>query len=187
MNKSKIILIFLIPLLLVSIYMILPYFINLSFQEKSKVIFSPPLEGSKLAEITFINRENKEFTFSDFSGKILLVNFWATWCLPCRVEMPSLDRLQSDIGDEEFQVIIVAVERTSFDKIDNFVNSINVKYLESFHDPKTISGFLLKAKGLPTTLLLDRNGNEIGRVEGPLEWDSQSVKNTITKLKNVDD
>jgi hypothetical protein len=101
--------------------------------------------------------------------------------------MPSLDRLQSDIGDEEFQVIIVAVERTSFDKIDNFVNSINIKYLESFHDPKTISGSLLKAKGLPTTLLLDRNGNEIGRVEGPLEWDSQSVKNTITKLKNVDD
>ena len=187
MNKSKIILIFLIPLLLVSIYMILPYFINLSFQEKSKVIFSPPTEGSKLAKITFINRENKEFMFSDFSGKILLVNFWATWCLPCRVEMPSLDRLQSDIGDEEFQVIIVAVERTSFDKIDNFVNSINIKYLESFHDPKTISGSLLKAKGLPTTLLLDRNGNEIGRVEGPLKWDSQSVKNTITKLKNVED
>ena len=187
MNKSKIILIFLIPSVLVSIYMILPYFINLSFQEKSKVIFSPPVENSKLAEITFINRENKEFTFSDFSGKILLVNFWATWCLPCRVEMPSLDRLQNDIGDEEFQVIIVAVERTSFDKIDNFVNSINIKYLESFHDPKTMSGYLLKAKGLPTTLLIARNGKEIGRVEGPLDWASQLVKNIITQLKSVED
>ena len=113
-----------------------------------------------------------------------VVNFWATWCLPCRVEMPSLDRLQSIVGDNQFQVVIVAVERTSFSKINDFLREIEIKNLVNFHDPSTMAGKHINATGLPITVLFDKSGQELGRYNGDFEWDSNEVINYITQLKN---
>ena len=112
------------------------------------------------------------------------MNFWATWCLPCRVEMPSLDNLQAEMGDENFQVIIVSIERTAFSKVENFLKEIKIKNLSSYHDPTTMVGKYINAKGLPITILFDKNGKEIGRYDGDFEWDSKEVVKFIAELKS---
>ena len=76
----------------------------------------------------------------------ILIGIWATWCLPCRVEMPSLDNLQSEMGDENFQVVIVSVERTPFSKVDDFLREIDIKNLKNYHDPTTMVGKHINAK-----------------------------------------
>mgnify|MGYP002701181092 CR=1 FL=1 len=96
--------------------------------------------------------------------------------------MPSLDNLQAEMGDENFQVIIVSVERTAFSKVDNFLKEINIKNLNNYHDTTTMVGKYINAKGLPITILFDRNGKEIGRYDGEFEWDSKEVVKYIAEL-----
>ena len=133
----------------------------------------------------FFDTGGKELTLNDFKGRLTLVNFWATWCAPCRIEMPSLDRLEDILGDEKFQVIAIAVEKTDISKIANFYQEEGIKNLKIFHDKSTKSGLYAKATGLPFTLLIDSEGKEVGRKDGPWEWDSKEVLEIINKLKVI--
>lgn len=152
---------------------------NLPF--KNIIIHKKPISYE---EIVFIDYDENKINLSTYNNEIYILNFWATWCLPCRVEMPSLDNLQEEMGDENFQVIIVSVERTDFSKVDDFLKEINIKNLSNYHDPTTMVGKHINAKGLPITILFDKNGKEIGRYNGDFEWDSKEVIKFITKLKN---
>ncbi|MEC7831428.1 MAG: TlpA disulfide reductase family protein [Pseudomonadota bacterium] len=187
MIKSKKKFIFLFIIISVCLYFILSYSINFYFNDSANFKFSEPDKLSNLSKIEFNDPEGVKYSISDFRGKVILMNLWATWCLPCRVEMPSLDNLQKEIGDENFQVIIVAVERTTYSEIEKFLNEINIKNLKNYHDPTTMLGQHVNAKGLPVTLLIDKNGSEIGRFNGPLEWDSKNVMDYLVNIKKFKD
>ena len=139
---------------------------------KNFVFVSKP---TPVPEINFDDAEGQARKLSDFKGKVLLVNIWATWCGPCRTEMPALDRLQARLGGSDFEVIPVSIDRGGMEAIRKFYNEIGVRNLAMYIDS---SGQVLRqtrALGLPTTLLIDRGGQEIGRVIGPAEWDAPKV------------
>ena len=126
-------------------------------------------------EIQFQDSEGKTLTLADFRGKLVLLNLWATWCLPCRHEMPTLDRLQAELGGPDFQVLALSMDRGGFEAIAKFYDEVGVKHLAMYLDSSMEAASTLGAVGLPTTLLIDRDGREIGRLVGPAEWDSPDM------------
>ena len=132
--------------------------------------------------VTFNDKAGQAVGLDQFGGKVVLLNLWATWCAPCRKEMPDLDRLQADLGGDRFEVVAVSLDRGSADKARAFLNEIGVKRLRFFHDPEAKLGFKLMAIGMPTTLLIDAKGREIGRLVGPAEWHSEDAKKLIRSV-----
>lgn len=128
-----------------------------------------------LPEIQFQDSEGKTLTLADFRGKLVLLNIWATWCLPCRYEMPTLDRLQAELGGSDFQVLALSMDRGGLEAITKFYGEVGVTHLAMYLDSSMQAASTLGAVGLPTTLLIDRDGREIGRLVGPAEWDSPDM------------
>ena len=134
----------------------------------------------------FFDTGGKELTLNDFKGRLTLVNFWATWCAPCRKEMPSLEVLSNQIGGDTFQVVTIATMRSSEEAVEKFFNDNNIIGLPKFRDPK---GYLARASGvaaLPLTILLDRNGNEISRLIGDADWAQDETIEFIKKAIEID-
>ncbi|HET6159940.1 MAG TPA: TlpA disulfide reductase family protein [Dongiaceae bacterium] len=104
---------------------------------------------------------------TDFHGKVVLLNIWATWCGPCREEMPTLDRLQAQLGGPDFEVIAMSIDRGGFEAIRKFFAEVGVQHLAMYLDSTMDASSVLSAVGLPTSLLIDRDGTEIGRLIGP--------------------
>ena len=179
------------PLLIGLIFIsFLVFLFFISFESKKnnlnndRVFFEPNKEAN-LSEINFYDIEGNQFFLENFKGKVLLINLWATWCLPCKIEMPALDRLQEFIGDEQFEVIAIAVEKTNILKIQEFYEEIDIENLKIYHDSSTKSGLYAKAKGLPLTILMDHEGREVGRRDGPWEWDENRVIEIIWSYKQL--
>lgn len=135
--------------------------------------------------VTFTDAAGKAVDLSTFKGKVVLVNLWATWCVPCRAEMPALDRLQQKLGSADFEVLALAQERDAT-KAQAFLTEIGAKSLKLYLDPSLKSARSFGAVGLPTTLLLDHQGREIGRLLGEAAWDSEQAVKLIeaVKIKN---
>ena len=125
-----------------------------------------------LPEISFADAEGAAKSLSEWRGKVVLVNIWATWCVPCREEMPTLDKLQAALGGKDFQVVAVNIDRGGIDKPKSFLAETGAAHLTLYTDPSGKLFSALKGVGMPTTLLLDRKGHEIGRLVGPADWDS---------------
>jgi len=137
--------------------------------------------------LSFLGPDGAKHTLADYKGRALLVNLWATWCSPCRAEMPALDRLQAKAGDPQFEVMAVNVDTTRLDRPASFLNEIGVKALARYADPSGDSFEKLrlagKALGLPTTLMIDKRGCEVGVVAGPANWDAPDAAAAIAELK----
>jgi len=129
-------------------------------------------------------KSGRTFDLKDLRGKIVLLNLWATWCPPCVQEMPSLDRLQAELGGSDFEVIALSVDTgaDALQKIRSFYAEKRIERLKIYRDIEGVAIFKLKAVGIPTTLLLDRNGLEIGRMSGTAEWDSPEIVAELRKL-----
>jgi thiol-disulfide isomerase/thioredoxin len=140
------------------------------------VLKKPP---AALPDIRFVDGEGKETSLKDFAGKAVLLNLWATWCAPCREEMPALDRLQKELGSDKFQVVALAVDKAGLDGARKFLEENKIDGLALYADPTARVGTELKAVGMPTTLLIDAQGREIGRLIGPAAWDSPDAKRLI--------
>ena len=141
---------------------------------------------SSAPKTIFFDTSGKELTLNDFKGRLTLVNFWATWCAPCRKEMPSLEVLSNQIGGDTFQVVTIATMRSSEEAVKKFFNDNNIIDLPKFRDPK---GYLARASGvaaLPLTILLDRNGNEISRLIGDADWAQDETIEFIKKAIEID-
>ncbi|MBO0764780.1 MAG: TlpA family protein disulfide reductase [Hyphomicrobiaceae bacterium] len=136
-------------------------------------------EPEALPAFKFQDAEGKEHTLADWNGKVLLLNLWATWCLPCRKEMPSLDRLQNEIGSDKFQVLALSVDRKGLEASRKFLEDIKVEKLGLYVDQSARATSDLRVVGLPATLLVDAQGREIGRLLGPAEWDGEDAKRLI--------
>jgi thiol-disulfide isomerase/thioredoxin len=132
-----------------------------------------------LPEVKFQDGTGKELTLADWRGKVVLLNLWATWCLPCRKEMPSLDRLQKELGSDKFEVVAVSVDRKGAAASKKFLDETQVERLALYVDATARMSSDLRVIGLPATLLLDTQGREIGRLLGPAEWDSEDAKRLI--------
>jgi thiol-disulfide isomerase/thioredoxin len=159
-----------------------------------------PLAKGELAALTIASepRRPEQFAFereggggkltlADFRGRAVVLNLWATWCAPCRAEMPALDRLEAASGDQGFEVVAVNVDTARLERRAAFLDSVGVKALTRYADPSGDAFETLrkdgKALGLPVTLLIDKEGCEIGAVEGPMKWDSAEAEALIGALK----
>jgi thiol-disulfide isomerase/thioredoxin len=130
-------------------------------------------------ELSFVDAKGEPRTLRDFNGKVVLLNLWATWCAPCRKEMPGLDKLQAELGSSTFEVVAISVDRSGPVGARKFLDSIGTKNLALYADPTARLTSTLKAIGMPTTLLIDSEGREVGRLTGPAEWDSEDAKALI--------
>ncbi|MGE3915852.1 MAG: TlpA family protein disulfide reductase [Hyphomicrobiaceae bacterium] len=133
----------------------------------------------ELPELPFLDKDGKSRLLKEWNGKVVLLNLWATWCAPCRKEMPSLDRLQGELGSDKFEVVAVSADKTGVEGARKFLDQIKVTKLGTYADPTVRIHSGLKAIGMPATLLLDAKGREIGRLVGPAEWDSPEAKALI--------
>jgi thiol-disulfide isomerase/thioredoxin len=149
----------------------------LSVGEMAAFVFKPTPEP--LPKVIFVDAAGKERTLDDWKGKVVLLNLWATWCAPCRKEMPGLDRLQGELGSDKFEVVAVSVDRTGTAGAKRFLDQIKVEKLAVLADPSARMGTTLRAIGMPATLLIDAEGREIGRMVGPAEWDTPEGKALI--------
>ncbi len=125
--------------------------------------------------LRFEDGGGRPLTLADFQGRLVLLNIWATWCGPCRAEMPTLDRLQATLGGPDFEVVALSIDRAGMGAVDQFYAEIGVKHLSRYIDVTATSARDLGAYGLPTTLLIDREGREIARHVGPAEWDTPTM------------
>jgi thiol-disulfide isomerase/thioredoxin len=139
-------------------------------------------EPEALPEVKFQDAEGRERTLADWRGKVVLLNLWATWCLPCRREMPSLDRLQAALGSDKFQVVALGVDRKGIDASKRFLAETKVERLGLYVDSTARATSELRVVGLPATLLIDAQGRQIGRLLGPAEWDSEDAKRLIRSV-----
>ncbi len=137
-------------------------------------------------EISFNSPDGQKLTLADFKGRALALNLWATWCVPCRAEMPALDRLEAKSGSPHFEVAAVNVDTARLERPAAFLDQIGVKTLKRYADPSGDAFETLRmagtALGLPTTLLIDADGCQVGVVAGPANWDSQEAAAAIKTL-----
>ena len=137
----------------------------------------------RLPDLTFEDAEGKPRKLSDWRGKTVLLNLWATWCVPCRKEMPALDELQGKLGGKDFEVVAVNIDTRDPDKPKNFLKEANLTRLGYFTDQKAKVFQDLKvigrALGMPTSVLVDPQGCEIGTIAGPAEWASEDAQKLI--------
>jgi thiol-disulfide isomerase/thioredoxin len=130
----------------------------------------------KVPDLTFKNAQGRERKLSDWRGRTVLLNLWATWCVPCREEMPALDALQGKLGGPKFEVVAINIDTRDPQKPKTWLKEVGIERLtyyadntaKVFQDLKVIG----KAFGMPTTLIVDPNGCEIGEMAGPAEWAS---------------
>ena len=121
-------------------------------------------------------------SIAEWQGKPVLINFWATWCAPCREEMPALDRLQAELGGDDFEVVTIATGRNAVERIDDFYAEVGVENLPVLLDPRQQVAREMGVVGLPVTVLIDREGREVARYLGDAEWDSDAAKTLVTQL-----
>jgi thiol-disulfide isomerase/thioredoxin len=138
-----------------------------------------PTVPRPLVDLAFVTPDGRPVLLSQLRGKTLLVNLWATWCAPCRKEMPALDQVQAQLGGQDFEVVAINIDTRDAEKPKAFLREIGVASLQHYTDPTAKVFQTLKAAGrafgMPTTLLVDREGCELGHLAGPAEWASDDA------------
>ena len=136
--------------------------------------------------IAFAGADGRKFTLADFRGRSVLLNLWATWCAPCRAEMPALDRLQAKLGGADFEVVAIDIDTSRLDRPPAFLDGAGVKSLVRYADSSADSFEALKiagkALGLPTSLLIAPDGCELAVMAGPAKWDSEDAAKLVTAM-----
>lgn len=132
--------------------------------------------------IRFKAADGSTRTLADFAGKGVLLNFWATWCAPCKAELPSLDRLSAQLAGSGIAVLPLASDFGGVAAVEQYYRAHHIAHLGVWLDPDGAAMHAIAARGIPTTLILDRQGRQVGMVEGGANWDSPDAAATIRKL-----
>lgn len=147
--------------------------------EMQKLNFAAP---KALPEVGLLGMDDAPRSLAEYRGKWVLVNFWATWCPPCRREMPSLDALQGVMGGEDFAVVTVATGRNAVPAITEFFAEAGVTRLPVLRDPKSALARQMGVAGLPVTVILNPEGQEVGRLIGDADWNGAEARAVLTAL-----
>ena len=129
-----------------------------------------------MPEVRFVTEDGTRKTLSDFRGKAILVNIWATWCAPCVTEMPTLDALRVDLGGQGFEVVALSIDTGGAPMVRRFFDKVGIKHLNIAVDPTQLAFTNLRTAGLPTTLLINADGKEVGRLIGPAIWNNPEME-----------
>lgn len=147
--------------------------------------FVPKPAPVALTPFIFTDGTGAARTLAEWQGKVVLLNLWATWCVPCRAEMPALDALQRELGSKDFEVVALNTDFGDLTKARKFLAEIKVTGLALYQDPGARASSVLAVIGLPTTILIGRDGREIGRLVGPAEWGSAEAKRLVKAVVAV--
>jgi len=137
-----------------------------------------------LPEVRFQDDQGRDLTLGDFRGRVVVLNVWATWCVPCRKEMPTLDRLQARLGGKNFLVVALSLDRKGVEAVRGFYQEVGVENLAIYVDPSGKGSHALAIPGVPTTLLIDREGREVARKMGEAEWDRPEMVSLVERTKH---
>jgi thiol-disulfide isomerase/thioredoxin len=135
-----------------------------------------------VSDVPFLTEDGSEMDLQAYQGKTILVNFWATWCAPCRKEMPSLAALQDEFGGDDFAVVTIATGRNPPPAMKKFFAEAGVTNLPLHRDPKQALARQMAVLGLPVTMVLNERGEEIGRLIGDADWHSDEARAMIAAL-----
>ena len=131
-------------------------------------------------KIIFKDSKKKDINLDNYRGKILVLNFWATWCLPCKEEMPSLDILQSNLKFDNLKIFPINIGQERLIKSENFFRELNIKNLEIYFDPGVNLPKKFSIRGIPTTILLDKEGREFARILGSIDFNDEKFINWLS-------
>ena len=175
-------------ILIVNLFFSLSVIAESKYEEKTKDIIEGELrkfifsDSKKKLPNPLVLDENENIVEIGYKGDILVVNFWATWCSPCKKEMPSLNRLAQSMKHEDIRIITVASGRNSKTAIDAFFYENNLGNLNKYRDPKGKMAIKYGVTALPTTVVIDVKGLEIGRIIGDIDWDTEDIRQFFKKL-----
>jgi thiol-disulfide isomerase/thioredoxin len=146
-----------------------------AFAKGHMAAFLVKADRPAVPDLVFKDSTGSEVKLSKWQGRVVLLNLWATWCAPCRKEMPTLNEAQKELGSKDFEVVALSVDRKGLEASAAFLKETGADSLGLYIDETTTSLNMLQALGLPVTVLIDRKGREIGRLLGPAEWNSREA------------
>jgi len=129
--------------------------------------------------IIFLDKNDKKINIKEYNGNLLLLNFWATWCEPCKEEMPSLDRLQINENLSNLKIFAINISQESKKKVDSFFEDLNIKNFDPYFDAPTTLAKTFTLRGVPTSILIDKNGKEFARIMGSIDFNDQIFTNWL--------
>ena len=138
-------------------------------------------ELKKYENLRFLDDKSNELKISDFEGKLILLNFWATWCGPCKEEMPSLDLLQNNKNLDNLKIFPINIGQDSFEKANNFFNDLEVKNLNLYFDSSITLAKKFSLRGIPTSILINKNGFEFARIVGSIDFKDEEFIKWLSK------
>ena len=129
--------------------------------------------------VIFLDKNDKKINIKEFNGSLLLLNFWATWCEPCKEEMPSLDRLQINENLNNLKIFAINISQESKKKVDSFFEDLNIKNFDPYFDAPTTLAKTFTLRGVPTSILIDKDGKEFARIMGSIDFNDQIFINWL--------
>ena len=129
--------------------------------------------------VIFLDKNDKKINIKEFNGNLLLLNFWATWCTPCKEEMPSLDRLQVNQNLSNLKIFAINISQESKKKVDSFFEDLNIKNFDPYFDAPTTLAKTFSLRGVPTSILIDKDGKEFARIMGSIDFNDQIFINWL--------
>jgi len=131
--------------------------------------------------VIFLDKNDQKININEYKGKLLLLNFWAVWCEPCKEEMPSLDKLQANPELDKIKIFPINIGKETLDKVNKFFEDLNIKNFEPYFDPPTTLAKKFSLRGVPTSILINKEGQEFARIMGSINFEDKSFVNWIKK------
>ena len=131
--------------------------------------------------VIFLDKKDQKININEYKGKLLLLNFWATWCAPCKEEMPSLDKLKANPELDKLKIFAINIGKENAEKVNKFLIDLNIKNLKSYFDPPTTLAKKFSLRGIPTSILINKKGQEFARVIGSIDFEDKNFINWVKK------
>ena len=131
--------------------------------------------------VIFLDKRDQQIDIKDYQGKLIILNFWATWCEPCKDEMPSLDKLQANPDLSKLEIFAINIGKENFNKVNQFFIDLNIKNFEPYFDPPTTLAKTFSLRGVPTSILINKEGQEFARILGSINFVDINFINWIKK------
>ena len=131
--------------------------------------------------VIFLDKNDQKININEYKGNFLILNFWAVWCEPCKEEMPSLDKLQVNPELDKLKIFAINIGKETLDKVNKFFVDLNIKNFEPYFDPPTTLAKMFTLRGVPTTILINKEGQEFARVIGSIDFEDKNFINWIKK------